>query len=1168
MNRASATGCFASPDDKDRCSHPIDRTHSEIVKYARDDDVEREILPVLVKFADRALARRLIPLAETNNMVSPPAMHSSPSAIETGDSATAKKKQRLKLLQRLRASCPYEDRKDQNPKRAEGTCEWFTSHPCFQDWLEQDSALLWASADPGCGKSVLSRYLVDGVLPRDDRIVCYFFFKDGLDDQQALSVALCSILHQLFRQDPATLSDAVLEIVEEDGDFLFRSARSLFRLLLDAVQSCAKDVVCVFDALDECADPTPLTDELGKMFTKGEKPDGLKLIITSRPYKSIRKGLMSLPTIHLSGESEEEAESISKEITIVIEHRVRELVRFRDLSDGQEQALRNVFAKTVERTYLWVDLMFKSLELVSLLHGDALLDAINTLPLSVEEAYSKILSKSGEPEKVLKVLQIVAAAARPLHLREIAVALALDDREHHDYPSLMESVTVEHQLQQEIRDLCGFFVVITKGHLHLLHQTAREFLVATKGSVVPRWEWQYSVNLDDANKVLAYCCMRLLQLLSLEERVSTRNPMAMRHERVFVAYAMDFWPDHYRQIEENVLDEMAVMVKELCYFPRWIDGRTHGYSVVHQLNALNFACFVGVNSVVLVLLAEMDFNLQHPGFGACNGLELASQQGHAVVVNTLLQLHPSNKDSTCRSLQASKRKALFLAIENGHYHIVELLLKAGTPADFVERRNNNTPLAIAAKHGNEAILELLIRHGAQAGTTCFTPLTNAAVRADCLQLQLLLQQGSPIDALDAAGETALLRATKADHYGAAELLLKNNASTEIVDLEGRTALICAVELGSSRFVELLLEHNANINSDGYTKRNVIVRAAETGRTDMLELLLARYLGREELGECRDLAFWAAKDAGTAELCIKHGTSPNMKNVWGVIALGFFASKGNREIVELLLDHGAHVDGDVSSGADETDSRLSSSCYDRPPILDAAEAEMTDVLTLLIKRGANIEARDPRGTTALMVAAEDANEDALRVLLDYGAQTEARDVSGCTALLWAVSRRWLPAESTVQMVQLLLTRGAQVDAMDIAKRTALHRAVGHDYCDGKVAALLLQHGAHIEARDGAGRTPLTVAAALGYISSVRVLLANGAQVAAEDSNGHTALWWADLYSRKKKKRGDRHNHEDIKGTTELLCRQDYADVIQALTAAGALESMPIKFRLRYRLGHIW
>ena len=55
VSKFSATGCLP-PDDSDRCSHPIERMHSEIVKYARRDNVADTILPVLVEFVDRALA--------------------------------------------------------------------------------------------------------------------------------------------------------------------------------------------------------------------------------------------------------------------------------------------------------------------------------------------------------------------------------------------------------------------------------------------------------------------------------------------------------------------------------------------------------------------------------------------------------------------------------------------------------------------------------------------------------------------------------------------------------------------------------------------------------------------------------------------------------------------------------------------------------------------------------------------------------------------------------------------------------------------------------------------------------------------------------------------------------------------------------------------------------
>jgi hypothetical protein len=66
----------------------------------------------------------------------------------------------LKCLQILRTS-DYEQFKDRNPDRLEGTCEWFLQHERYHEWQQKESGLLWVSADPGCGKSVLARSLID-----------------------------------------------------------------------------------------------------------------------------------------------------------------------------------------------------------------------------------------------------------------------------------------------------------------------------------------------------------------------------------------------------------------------------------------------------------------------------------------------------------------------------------------------------------------------------------------------------------------------------------------------------------------------------------------------------------------------------------------------------------------------------------------------------------------------------------------------------------------------------------------------------------------------------------------------------------------------------------------------------------------------------------------------
>lgn len=77
----------------------------------------------------------------------------------------------------------------------------------FQDWSEDPSAsLLWVTADPGCGKSVLSKYLVDEVLvdmfkqsvTTSSACLCYFFFKDDFPDQREATSAISAILSQVL----------------------------------------------------------------------------------------------------------------------------------------------------------------------------------------------------------------------------------------------------------------------------------------------------------------------------------------------------------------------------------------------------------------------------------------------------------------------------------------------------------------------------------------------------------------------------------------------------------------------------------------------------------------------------------------------------------------------------------------------------------------------------------------------------------------------------------------------------------------------------------------------------------------------------------------------------------------------------------------------------------
>ena len=100
--------------------------------------------------------------------------------------AQRQSKREWKCLQSLGSN--YKEDKDRNPSRVSGTCEWFLKHRKFTDWHQQETAnLLWVSADPGCGKSVLAKAMIDeGLLSSNTKhpSVCYFFFKDDNENQK------------------------------------------------------------------------------------------------------------------------------------------------------------------------------------------------------------------------------------------------------------------------------------------------------------------------------------------------------------------------------------------------------------------------------------------------------------------------------------------------------------------------------------------------------------------------------------------------------------------------------------------------------------------------------------------------------------------------------------------------------------------------------------------------------------------------------------------------------------------------------------------------------------------------------------------------------------------------------------------------------------------------
>ncbi|KAL2802136.1 hypothetical protein BJX63DRAFT_426274 [Aspergillus granulosus] len=404
---------------------------------------------------------------------------------------TSAQDSRRAILYQLLYVCPYKDRKDRNNKRVPGTCEWFTSHPQFINWNQSgNSELLWVSADPGCGKSVLTRYLADEYLPSGGRTVCYFFFKDDSADQKRATDALASIIRQLLIARPYLVQDSLLDKLETSGNQLVESFNELWNILVHVTaDENAGEVICLLDALDECHedDRKQLIQAIESLFLTDLGKRNMKFLMTSRPYDHIRRDFFrlekSLPTIRLSGENEENIEKISSEIDLVIKQRVREIGELNNLQSGECDFISDQLTSVTNRTYLWVILTLDVVERMPGFSRGNVRHVIHDLPEDVDAAYTRILDRSPDHLKARKLLHIVIAAERPLTIEEMSLALALGE-EDQSIDGIRDDIpTDDERTQRMIRTLCGLFLVVIDAKIYLLHLTAKEFLVKTNYSI-------------------------------------------------------------------------------------------------------------------------------------------------------------------------------------------------------------------------------------------------------------------------------------------------------------------------------------------------------------------------------------------------------------------------------------------------------------------------------------------------------------------------------------------------------------------------------------------------------------------------------------------------------------------------------------------------------------
>jgi ankyrin repeat protein len=181
-----------------------------------------------------------------------------------------------------------------------------------------------------------------------------------------------------------------------------------------------------------------------------------------------------------------------------------------------------------------------------------------------------------------------------------------------------------------------------------------------------------------------------------------------------------------------------------------------------------------------------------------------------------------------------------------------------------------------------------------------------------------------------------------------------------------------------------------------------------------------------------------------------------------------------------------------------------------PLIRAAQIGDREQVEALITTGADVNALNKEGTTALMAATwgKTGRGDVgiAKALIVKGANVNAANVYGRTALMDVAGN------GNVEFMSLLLSAGADVNLSTRVGGTALHEAAFNGHTE--IIRLLLTKGANPNAANGLGQTPLMLACNCAgprmtcpwRSDIIRLLVAAGADVNVRDTHGDTALRW--------------------------------------------------------------
>ncbi len=318
-----------------------------------------------------------------------------------------------------------------------------------------------------------------------------------------------------------------------------------------------------------------------------------------------------------------------------------------------------------------------------------------------------------------------------------------------------------------------------------------------------------------------------------------------------------------------------------------------------------------------------------------------------------------------------------------------------------------------------------------------------------------------------------------------------------------TPLFQAIEEGDAKKVKELVANGVDVNEMDRYWATVLIRAIENNKLEIVKILLEagadpnkqnQSSGEMPLDYAIEKVRYLNKDSGIIEELLKHGARV------GVIPLSRALRYGLSKTVGDLLEYFDDV-------------------KEKDGFVDMAliEASTYEVAKKLLEAGANLNAVDYYGKTALINALKNRHYKKAEKLIELGADVNAADKNGKTGLMYVIENLYYYNSEYSEIIEKLISAGANVNATDQKGNTAskyLTELIVSRYYNSdseqaiKTIEILFKNGAELDAKDKDANTRLLLFVLRNkYFEPVEKLIELGADVNAKDKDGNTVLFYA-------------------------------------------------------------